>query len=533
MPRPFLLSKRFTLVPAPPLGTSLVCHGKMDNAVRAQSSLPGSDETHLNRVARVIPLVADLSRADILIGSLEGEDSVRVTAQAQPHSIAPVHRNAIVGEKLTRENAAALFRAISERQYARGQREYPHNVYAGIESSEGAPAPVVQEAYPIENEEGQIIGGMLIETNQLESERLKRRSEVFQRVLRTFQQMALRGEPEGVADLAPFGEHDGAIVTDGERVIRYMSGIAVNLYRNIGYGEPLVGKSLGYLETHDDELVKQVLDSRKCLQIETEEHGRTWIKKVIPITRVERASIFAPARDHLIAVMLMIHDDTEARQRARELMVKTTMIKEMHHRVKNDLQTVASLLRMQTRRMQTTEAKGALAEAVNRILSIAVIHEFLSEQDSRVINIREVAQRIMQQMEQGVLDPERRMTLKLSGPNIFMPARQATSCALVINELLQNALEHGYDPRDTGGTIALSFQDHGDAIGLVVHDDGHELPPNFSLEQIGSLGLKIVQMLVTQDLKGKIELQSDHGVSAIVRFPKIPLGGEETWNEPE
>ncbi len=505
----------------------------MDNAVRAQIAIPASDAAYLDRVTRVIPLLADLSRGDVVIGVPEGEDAVRVIAQAQPHSIAPVHRKTIVGETLTRDNASALFRAITERQYARSQREYPHNIYADTESSEGAPAPVVQESFPVENVAGQIIAGMLIETNLLESERLKRRSEVFQRVLKSLQQMALRGEPEGITDLTPFGEHDGVIVVDSERVIRYMSGIAVNLYRNIGYGEPLVGKPLGYLETQDDELVMQVMERRRCLQVEMEEHGRTWIKKVVPITRAERASIFAPARDHLIGAILLIHDDTEARQRARELMVKTTMIKEMHHRVKNDLQTVASLLRMQTRRMQTVEAKSALAEAVNRILSIAVIHEFLSEQDSRVINIREVAQRIMQQMEQGVLDPDRRMTLKLSGPNIFMPARQATSCALVINELLQNALEHGYDPRETGGTISLSFHDHGDAIGLVVHDDGHELPPNFSLEQIGSLGLRIVQMLVTEDLKGQIELQSDHGVSAIVRFPKIPLGGEETWNEPE
>jgi two-component sensor histidine kinase len=135
-------------------------------------------------------------------------------------------------------------------------------------------------------------------------------------------------------------------------------------------------------------------------------------------------------------------------------------------------------------------------------------------------------------MEQSVVDPAQLIQLKLSGPNIFLPARQATSCALVINELLQNALEHGYDPRDTGGVISLTFLDHGDAVGLVVHDDGHALPDNFNLERVDSLGLRIVRMLVTQDLKGKIELQSDHGVSAMVRFPKISLGGEEAWNEP-
>jgi two-component sensor histidine kinase len=390
----------------------------------------------------------------------------------------------------------------------------------------------VQEAFPIENEDGRIVGGMLIETNLLESERFKRRSEVFQRTLKLFQQGALRGEPAGIETLTPFGEHDGIIVADIDGTIRYMSGIATNLYRNIGYGEPLVGKPLSYLELQDDELVRHALATRKCAQIESHERGRTWVKKVVPIVRTERASLFSQARASSLLAFLLIHDDTEAREREQELLVQATMIKELHHRVKNDLQTVASLLRMQSRRLQTTEAKGALAEAVNRILSIAVIHEFLSVQDTRAINIRDVAQRIIAQMQTGILDPERRIRLTLDGPNIYLPARQATSCALVINELLQNALEHGYDARATGGTIALTFEDRGDAVGLHVHDDGRALPPDFSLDRVDSLGLRIVQMLVTQDLKGQFDLQSDRGVSAIVRFPKIPLGGE-AWKELE
>ena len=195
---------------------------------------------------------------------------------------------------------------------------------------------------------------------------------------------------------------------------------------------------------------------------------------------------------------------------------------------------------MQSRRLQTTEAKSALAEAVNRVLSVAVIHEFLSAQDSRAINIREVAQRIVQQMQNGLLEPGRDISFAISGPSIYLPARQATSCALVINELLQNALEHGFDLREsfetarpTKGAIVLTFEDHGDAVGLVVHDDGHALPETFDLEHVDSLGLKIVQMLVKQDLRGQINMQSDHGVSAIVRFPKVALGGEDKWNESE
>ena len=487
------------------------------------------DAARLARIGKVIPLLADVSRADILLGVPRASQHIEIIAQAQPHSIAPIHRAALVGQRLTRQEASALFHALETRQFARGLREYPPTE-VGV--GEGGPAPVTQEAYPIENDGGRIIGGMLIETNLLESERLKRRSEVFQRVLKLFQQSALRGEPAGIEKLTPFGEHDGIIIADLDGTIRYMSGIATNLYRNIGYGEPLVGKPLSYLELQDDELVRQALTTRECIQVESNERGRTWIKKVIPIVRPERASLFSQARPTSLLAFLLIHDATEARQRERELLVQATMIKELHHRVKNDLQTVASLLRMQARRLQTTEAKSALAEAVNRILSIAVIHEFLSVQDTRAINIREVAQRIIAQMQTAVLDPERQIRLTLEGPNIYLPARQATSCALVINELLQNALEHGYDARVTSGTISLTFADYGDAVGLVVHDDGRALPPDFSLDRVDSLGLRIVQMLVTQDLKGHVDLQSDRGVSAIVRFPKIPLGGDE-WKKLE
>lgn len=501
----------------------------MDNAVPLHSSgLAERDEVLLQRVANVIPLLADLSRADILIGVPRTSQQIEILHQARPHSIAPIHRASLVHQYLTRLDASALFRAIETRRFARGLREYPPSDVG----SEGGPAPVVQEAYPIENEEGHVIAGMLIETNLLESERLKRRSEVFQRALKLFQQCALRGEPQGIERLAPFGEHDGIIVADADGTIGYMSGIATNLYRNIGYNEPLVGKPLSYLELQDDELVRRALATCQCLQTETNERGRTWIKKVIPIARSERTSLFSHTRQNVYWAFLLIRDDTEARARERELAVQATMIKELHHRVKNDLQTVASLLRMQARRAQTPETKSALSEAVNRILSVAVIHEFLSVQDTRAINIREVAQRIIAQMQASRLDPEQQIRMTLEGPNIYLPARQATSCALVINELLQNALEHGYDARTPNGTISLTFEDQGDAVRLVVHDDGRALPAGFDLERVDSLGLRIVRMLVTEDLKGKVNLKSDHGVSAIVEFPKIPLGGK-VWKELE
>ncbi|MBI4673848.1 MAG: histidine kinase N-terminal domain-containing protein [Chloroflexi bacterium] len=490
-----------------------------DNAV-PPPSLAADEEKLLADVRAVVPLLADLVRADVLICVRE-KDSARVCAHARPHSIAPAYEQSLVGETLSRDAHPLVYEALEQNRYVRHMRDDPKDG-----------APIQREAYPLRSSERPAFGALVIDTNLLEVERMRRRNRVFQQVVRDLKEMAARGEPDGAGEVSHFGEFDGILYADYTGVIRYMSGVATNLYRNIGYNEHLVGRPLSYLETIDAELFNKAFSEKRCVERVQVERGREWVKKAIPVQETD-ALLWLNRGTRMVGVVIAIHDDTESRARERELIIKTTMIKEVHHRVKNDLQTVAALLRMQSRRMQTEEARGALGEAVNRILSIAVIHEFLSAQDSRIINIRDIAGRILNQMQSGVLDPNREIKLRLAGPNIFLTARQATSCALVINELLQNALEHGFDQRARGGTISLSFQDLGDRVELRIHDDGRGLPDNFDLNTVDSLGLRIVRMLVMDDLKGTIEMVSDNGVSAIVNFPKIPLGGDEAWSEQE
>ncbi len=483
-------------------------------------SLASDEEKLLAHVRALLPLLADLARADAMI-CLRENQHVRICSHARPHSIAPAYEKALVGEILTRESDPFVHEALEQHRAVRRIRDVP---------SEGA--PVQREAFPLHISDKSAFGVLVIDTNLLEVERMRRRHRVFQQVVRDLKEMATRGEPQVPADLSHFVEFDGLLFADYTGVIRYMSGVATNLYRSIGYSETLISRPLTFLETGDAKLFEQAVAENRVVERALDERGREWVKKAIPIFETD-ALLWLNRGTRLAGVLIAIHDDTEAKARERELKIKTTMIKEVHHRVKNDLQTVAALLRMQSRRMQTEEARTALGEAVNRILSIAVIHEFLSAQDSRIINIRDIAGRILNQMQSGVLDPNREIKLRLQGPNIYLTARQATSCALVINELLQNALEHGFDLRARGGTISLSFQDFGDRVELRVHDDGRGLPENFDLNTVDSLGLRIVRMLVTDDLKGTIEMVSDNGVSAIVNFPKIPLGGDEAWSEQE
>jgi two-component sensor histidine kinase len=112
-----------------------------------------------------------------------------------------------------------------------------------------------------------------------------------------------------------------------------------------------------------------------------------------------------------------------------------------------------------------------------------------------------------------------------SSNNLYLPAKQATACALVINELLMNAIEHGYVNRESG-QIAVQLEDRGDEVSMVVADDGEGLPPDFDLAQTDSLGLSIVKTLAEDDLKGTFVLESDRGTTAIVRFSKKVWEGE-------
>jgi two-component sensor histidine kinase len=114
------------------------------------------------------------------------------------------------------------------------------------------------------------------------------------------------------------------------------------------------------------------------------------------------------------------------------------------------------------------------------------------------------------------------------GPANFSASRQATACALVIHELLQNAVEHGFKDGSVGH-VHLTLQDEGDTVVVRVRDDGSGLPADFKIEQADSLGLQIVQTLVREDLKGNIEMRNGEGAEAIITFPKAILGGEESW----
>ena len=138
-----------------------------------------------------------------------------------------------------------------------------------------------------------------------------------------------------------------------------------------------------------------------------------------------------------------------------KLMVKSALIQEMHHRVKNNLQQVASLLRLQMHYAGERSVEQVLTESLNRILAIASVHELLSREDLDMVSVKKVAESIVAATAQSVIAPGKHIRMAIEGPDILLPSSQATSVALVLNELVQNAVEHGFGEGSDEGQIAV------------------------------------------------------------------------------
>ncbi|MCK6626705.1 MAG: GAF domain-containing protein [Anaerolineae bacterium] len=186
-------------------------------------------------------------------------------------------------------------------------------------------------------------------------------------------------------------------------------------------------------------------------------------------------------------------------------LVHAAVVREMHHRVKNNLQTIAMLLRLQMDQEKKLAPHDILNETINRVLSIATVHEILSEAGVDKAGALDLIRRMSTTISNNMLNPAANITITVSGDNIELPSQRATSLALVANELLQNALEHGMAGR-TEGAITIKLTGDKGRLRLTVADDGRGLPENFDMNAHLGLGLEIVRTSVVEDMGGVFQL---------------------------
>jgi two-component sensor histidine kinase len=220
--------------------------------------------------------------------------------------------------------------------------------------------------------------------------------------------------------------------------------------------------------------------------------------------------------------ILLMRDVTELRKRDRLLLSKDATIREIHHRVKNNLQTISSLLRLQARRLKHPEAIAAVGESVRRIRTIALVHEALSREVGDDVTFAEIVRPLVRLAEEGLQSPDRPIRFTVRGDGGRIPAAIATPLSVVLTELLQNAVDHGFPEGSSGGSVRVDLRNLGNRLDLAVADDGRGVDTGFRLEDATGLGLSIVRTLVTTELNGTITMRPNPPRGTLVEL-SVPL----------
>jgi len=226
-------------------------------------------------------------------------------------------------------------------------------------------------------------------------------------------------------------------------------------------------------------------------------------------------------------VVVLMRDVSELKRLDRQITSKDAAIREVHHRVKNNLQTISSLLRLQSRRSEEPAVSMALLEAERRIRSIAVVHEALAKEPGDVVEFSEIVNSLLVMVEESVL-ASHPVDFLVDGELGSLPTDIATPLAIVIAEVMMNAVEHAFTEftNDDVGMVSLTLRHEGGHAVAEVRDNGKGLSAKFSLEVPTSLGLSIVRDLVRNQLRGTIEMISESpevGGGTLVRL-RVPLG---------
>jgi two-component sensor histidine kinase len=471
----------------------------LTDLVKRRTDLKPSDVEQIHRLLESWQLIADLSFADLLLWCrLADEDGFVCVAQMRPHTAQTVHPEDPFGNIIRPEELPVIDRAFLE---GRSWTQEDPLLIDGVQ--------VRMEAIPLPFD-GRVIAVMTREGAPLFHRRPGRLEETYLECARYLDSMVENGlfpfADEGLDPELSSRVGDGLIRLDAEGSVLYASPNAMSAYRRLGIMTSVIGQNINDLDI-DMSPATRALSAGRPSQGEVSTGDRIVLHQAIPFITSENG--------RADGAMLLVRDVTELRH--RELMIerKDAHIREIHHRVKNNLQTIASLLRVQARRIRSKTAKEELAEAVRRINSIAVVHETLTREVGESVDLKEVMLELVALVRKGLINPETRIELDIEGDPGRLPAELATPLAVVVVELLQNSVEHALE---RGGEVSVGIARRESMISLVVQDNGRGLPEGFGPDDEG-LGLQIVRALVTEQLGGTLSLHSDGGTRVALEFP--------------
>ena len=458
-----------------------------------RATVPAPVVDHLQRLVGTWGVLSDLSFSDLLlfVPAADHPGNFVVVGQVRPTTSQTLYLEDLLGREVTGSERPMLSRAWSLGAVVEGELRA---------AARGEPARVV--CIPVRFA-GEIVAVMTREAPYGVGRRPGELERVYVGVFDRIARMVAAGTYPFPLDEPLSSEPprvgDGVMVLDASSRVDYASPNAVNAMHRLGVYRGVLGSSLEELGLEHSPVPRAYRDLSPASE-ELELGEVAVFIRCIPLLE----------QGKLTGALILVRDVTDIRRRDRLLLSKDVAIREVHHRVKNNLQTISSLLRLQARRLPRGEARHALDEAERRVRSIAVVHEILSRDTADEFDFNDIVPSLVR-MAEDLSSTARPVRVTWSGEAGQMGAQVATPLAVALNELMQNAVEHAFVscPGEPDARVHVGLARRRDELVVEVHDNGTGLPPGFSVDSTATLGLSIVRGLVNGQLGGRIEMQSN------------------------
>ncbi|MDE0652842.1 MAG: sensor histidine kinase [bacterium] len=477
--------------------------------------LNDAERAHYDQLIATTALLADISFADILVLLPAGDDGAG-DGSAGPHFVITAHSRPVTSQTVHPDDLVGLAVTGNERPLA------ALALQSGVSVNGGAYLPGQQHwvqslAVPV-NFANRTIAVLLREFPSVSDRVWGRLENNYFGLFRRLAGMIADGVYPYAA--GP-GDHDhpprvgdGVILLDAWQRVEYLTPNAQSALRRLGINADPTGRRLAHVGIEPRALQLTVATSLPHTE-EIERNGHSVVSRCLPLIQ----------EDTLTGVLLLVRDITELRRANRLLITKNAALAEVHHRVKNNLQTVSSLLSLQSRWLESPEAKDALAESARRIRLIAAVHELLSGPDGDSTPFESVVASLSSLLRESLAPPNAPISITLEGAVGPLPSEVMTTMVIVLNELVQNAVDHGFGGATAiadGNEILVRIGREGPELQVSVTDNGSGAPDGV-LEE--GLGLTLVRTLIENDLGGRLAHRSESGGTTVELSAPLPAAG--------
>jgi two-component sensor histidine kinase len=498
---------------------------------QSHTDLKPEELEHLQRLLGSWSVLADLSFSDLLLvvpvrpsgpePAPEGPELV-VLGQMRPNNRPTLVDQDLVGQTINETQWALAAKCLHSGEIVRGSIHHP----------------VLGEQVPVENIPVRFADTVIAVLLRVSLAPLKGPTSMYERTyLDVFERLAdmvaqsafpYPDEDVGTEEAPRVG--DGVVVVDADGRVEFASPNAMNAFHRMGIYAPPEGRRFGDLDIEESAIEWALANGRPVVEEVERRPDVIVLLHCIPLL----------SHGVVTGAMILLRDVTDVRRLDRLLLSKDAAIREVHHRVKNNLQTISSLLSLQARRVDERAARVALHEAERRVRSISLVHEILSRDPSDQVPFAEIVISLVQMAEDSVVSSQP-IEIATHGDLGDVSADIATPLAVTLAELLQNAVEHAFDPESgagpeseggpggagrttTVGHVDVTLSNEKGELTVAVRDDGRGLPEGFDIEKTTSLGLSIVRDLVASQLEGRIVMEGvpaaqGGGTSAVISVP--------------